>query len=441
MIGEHQVRAITQLITDLIPSCEVGCVTGEMDNSPNTKVAKSCTGDLVGMQICDSMMKLWLQINARRRYIFTITRDTGFTKAEKQIVCALLEVCRNLPIEDTNLVDFTQKSISSRFTIPYFLVAYFMRGANPSRLWSSVAGLVSLQQLSYKKYEGSTCTSGFLCLKSIGNTIPNRIVGIDGYTYEPFSEPIALTGDYFEKPLSYRYVDGKNSFYVVDNHGQIQGVIRNNMPKHFDIIDRCTYKHIEKLKSIPGFRWITHSGTHNDVIVHTKKRVVFQWDQNVWRNREISAITDLLISFGVDAKFAIELVGVLVTLSEMRMGALILITKEEKLPDTIGDIDTSELGLELKKAVKGSSFDYLRETNAILGLLASDGMTSFNTLGELINSGAIIDLTTAHSAVKISGGGRSQAACAASSYGMAIKVSEDGPITLYKKGKKLLEWR
>ena len=174
---------------------------------------------------------------------------------------------------------------------------------------------------------------------------------------------------------------------------------------------------------------------------YTKKKVIFQWDQNIWRNREISVITDLLISFGVTDKFADELVDVLVILSELRMGALILLTKQEKLPNTVGEIDSTALGSELKNAVKGNTFGYLRKTNAIIGLLTSDGMTAFDISGKLINSGAIIDLGTVNSALKIAGGGRSQAACAASAYGMAIKVSEDGPITLYREGEKILEWR
>jgi hypothetical protein len=315
-----------------------------------------------------------------------------------------------------------------------------MRGVNHSCVWSSIIGLVLLQKLSYKKYEGNPCSSGFVCLKNI-SPIQQRIDLQSIYKFEPFSKPISLNLSFFEKPLSYRYVDGKNSFYVIDNHELVHGILRSSDPKQFDIISRSTFRHIDVLTSIPGFRWLAYSGFHNDIIVRTKKQMTFQWDKDIWRMRELLLLKNTLIAYGADEVFAYDLVDVLYTLSELRLGALILITDDENMPNIIGKIDTTELGLELFKTMKGCTLQYLRTINSALGLLSSDGLTSFNKLGYLLDSGAIIDLSTIEKSEKISGGGRSQAAIAVSKYGLSIKVSEDGPITIYSNCKKVLEWK
>jgi hypothetical protein len=148
-----------------------------------------------------------------------------------------------------------------------------------------------------------------------------------------------------------------------------------------------------------------------------------------------------MISNGIDEYFANNLIDVLYTLSELRLGALVLIVEGEEKPNIIGKIDTTELGTALCSTMQVLCFNELRQTNSIIGLLTSDGLTSFDKLGNLIDCGAIIDLNAAEEGVKITGGGRSQAACAASKYGLSIKVSEDGPIALYKHCNKLFEWR
>lgn len=443
MIGKHQINAIKQLILDLIPTCTVSYTQrSPQEKDKLCRLVSARTGEKLGLLIKEDYAELWIEANDNgRMHTFIISRKgLTFTKTEIRILNAVLDVCRSNTIDNEIDAVFTQQSISSQFTMPYFIVSNFMRGANHACLWSSVIGLVLLQKLSYKKYEGSMCSSGFLCLKSINNTIQERIKTQSTFVFEAFDKPIPLSDIFFDKPLSYRYVDGRNSFYLVDNHETVLGVLRNNSPKNYDIIDRCTFKHIESLTSLSGFRWLAYSGIHSDIIVHTKKGIVFQWDQGIWRNRELSLIEKVILKYGVEVDFAKMLVDTLYTLSELRSGALILLIRDEKLPEMIGKIDTTKLGTALCKSLKGSSFNSLRTNNSIIGLLTSDGMTTFDVKGNLIDCGTIIDLSTVSETARVAGGGRSQAACAASTYGLAIKVSEDGPITIYENGTKTLEW-
>lgn len=78
----------------------------------------------------------------------------------------------------------------------------------------------------------------------------------------------------------------------------------------------------------------------------------------------------------------------------------------------------------------------LIKSNRILGLLSSDGLTVFNKNGDVIDCGSIIDLSGGNG--QVTGGGRTQAASIASNYGISIKISEDGPISVFEKGSCIL---
>lgn len=67
-------------------------------------------------------------------------------------------------------------------------------------------------------------------------------------------------------------------------------------------------------------------------------------------------------------------------------------------------------------------------------LAAIDGATLFNEAGKLIAYGAVLPMHPSGSE-----GSRSAAARELSEHGFVIKVSEDGPITLYERGEEILE--
>lgn len=76
----------------------------------------------------------------------------------------------------------------------------------------------------------------------------------------------------------------------------------------------------------------------------------------------------------------------------------------------------------------------LVDSNLAIGLLSSDGLTTISRNGEILGCGEIISISGDGG---LAGGGRTQAALRASKYGLAIKVSEDGPISFYRRGELL----
>jgi hypothetical protein len=75
----------------------------------------------------------------------------------------------------------------------------------------------------------------------------------------------------------------------------------------------------------------------------------------------------------------------------------------------------------------------LKKSGMLLRILSADGMTVFNKVGRLMDTGFIFD--TSHAREVVTGGGRTTAASAASFFGKVIKVSQDGPIELYQDGR------
>jgi DNA integrity scanning protein DisA with diadenylate cyclase activity len=164
----------------------------------------------------------------------------------------------------------------------------------------------------------------------------------------------------------------------------------------------------------------------------------------VWRNgRWLLFDPSIFIDFIGDSlnEFqARKLVSAIYALSKIRHGTVVVLTDTPK-----EEIDKLKKGSVSKKGSTGDSIirnllqnkkiDELRENAEIIRILTADGITIFNSSGRLVDTGFIID--TAKSDATISGGGRTAAAFAASQLGKTIKVSEDGPIDLIYKGKRL----
>ncbi len=124
----------------------------------------------------------------------------------------------------------------------------------------------------------------------------------------------------------------------------------------------------------------------------------------------------------------------------MHVGTVILIPDDLKnLPRVAGHIDSSRLAVALIAAFSGRTLPELVADNSIIGLFGSDGLTVIGKNGVVISSGMIIDLQ-AEQPNEALGGGRTQAALAASRHGTVIKVSQDGPVSLFGGGRELLKY-
>ncbi|MBW2451492.1 MAG: hypothetical protein JRF07_03945 [Deltaproteobacteria bacterium] len=93
------------------------------------------------------------------------------------------------------------------------------------------------------------------------------------------------------------------------------------------------------------------------------------------------------------------------------------------------------LSLALIQRVDSRKIVTLKRSGELSRILSSDGLTLINRKGELIDTGVIIDISKVSDLV--TSGGRTPAATAASLFGRVIKVSEDGQIVLFLKGRHI----
>jgi DNA integrity scanning protein DisA with diadenylate cyclase activity len=98
----------------------------------------------------------------------------------------------------------------------------------------------------------------------------------------------------------------------------------------------------------------------------------------------------------------------------------------------------------LRQAATNISFDSPEQVSALRAIAGADGAVVIRSDGRVVDAACMIGEPT-DAALKSSGisslrrfeGARSTAAWNASVYGIAIKVSDDGPISLFHKGQLL----
>lgn len=369
------------------------------------------------------------------KWRFRIGRGSPpFTKAEERLFGRLPKIL--LMAFGGNADEHDQPSqLGALLALDHLLVAQVLRRDISGGLWTPLLILQALIDLTFVRYEGSKATSGVVYTSQPEMFLD--ALDATAYGFGPFAEPHPFERAFFQTPTSYRYVDGRNAFYLVDNHRRVWGVLRAQQPEKYHLIDRCAGVHLQPLiHKMPGRVWCAFIGLNDDVQVRTGQGLALSWQANHWKVRDEAILRNLFEEAGVISEIAELLARTVHAMSELRKGALLLIpTDEKRLPGTIGQIDTSALASLLSAQLEQTTFDSICRTNAAVQVLSSDGITILARAGHLLACGRIIDLTGVTGG---SGGGRTQAATAASHFGLAVKVSADGPISVFRDGVRVL---
>ena len=327
--------------------------------------------------------------------------------------------------------------ISSRLSLEHVLVAQTLRRVKVAGFWWPMTVMETLIELTFRRYEGQIAATGIV-FTSKDNLYTAKIDNKHPYALHRFTTTVPLGYDTFSSPASFRYVDGRNSFFLLDKRYQIIGVLRARSPESFSIIDRCSLRHVYPLvRDMPGRVWLAYVGLNSDVQVLLSSGLHLQWQNNHWRVRDDTLVASILRAHGCDLETVTALLGLFNALSELRHGALVLIPDGPAQPTIVGKIDNSAIAASLRVQIQQVSIADLISAHAAIGVLASDGLTTISKTGQLLSCGDILDLGGRPTSA-VSGGGRSQAARAASAFGLAIKVSEDGPLSIYKNGTLLV---
>ncbi|MFH2092304.1 MAG: hypothetical protein ABIJ31_08065 [Pseudomonadota bacterium] len=427
-------------INQLIPCTVVTAFTSLLDDFNLSQLDRSLIKNDTGVICIDAnSILIWFVHMLEEKIFFKLTRDKiKFSPEEQRMIKTIPSLLQNLKnIHSKEFLGFSLK-FSSRISFGDLIVAKFLEKEPAHALWNTISIIASLQELTFKRYEEQKCTSGFIYTDHPDEFI--RQICQTNYRFYEFEEKTKLDYSFFDTPASFRYVDGRNSYYLIDDDRQVQGVIRLARPSIFSLIDRIGNLHLNDiLYHMPGNNWIAFVGLKDEVFVIPGKYEQLKWSKNHWFLRDRSIIFNLLEAFDFKSQLIEIFVSIIFSLSELRFGSIILIPDDEnELAPTIGKIDRTSFGNMLRQSIQSAGIEDLMSTDSLLGILASDGLTTISKKGMVISCGDIIDISKA-APKNIQGGGRSQAAIASSYYGLSIKISQDGPVSFFKKGELLIQ--
>lgn len=297
--------------------------------------------------------------------------------------------------------------------------------------------LRALHTLSEQSYENKALTFG--CIID-----PNRVGHPTGARF-----PSEFLQSKKYKALS----DGFRTAYIVSSDGRVLSFV--DLEKHGKT--PLTEKHYfpdwsETIarSSRNGCCGITLS-RQGDVLVFDEGTLRFTYRYGRWQYWNHSHLVNLLRDQARAQRVPPKLVGRVVgsiyraalDVSFRRSGGLFVIlhnrnnlTKVVKYGDAIGDHNRSTTDQEFDEFLNGHTIQSL--PRAVTVELASlDGAVVLDNSGHILAYGAVL---SPKKAGKLRGteGSRTKAAIGASNYGLAIKISSDGDISIYNKGSEFI---
>ncbi|MDD2580763.1 MAG: hypothetical protein PHR66_02100 [Desulfuromonadaceae bacterium] len=372
-------------------------------------------------------------------YQFTAHRDfLPFTRAERAFCKELLTAFAAL------YSGFRQQGYAAHFrtallaSIMDITVARSLRVDHNKGFWPIQQLIQLLKNLSYQRYEGAPATTGFIVYRT---TQPNFLHLIRQRKHKLFTlKPSqSVSPSFFANPLTYRYVDATNLFFVANIQMQVTGIVRIGNYALQNNVERLTQRELFSIVNRSGdgaFAVTVNEASEIEVLTSPAKLLIRRkggwaiFDPDIFR---------YFLGDSMEPSAADDLIWTAYALSKSRHGTVVLIHNKgarqlaSLKKGSVGGDDP--VGRLLVDGMKGHTITELKQAGTIHRILSSDGLTVFNQRGKLIETGFIID--TSHAREIVTGGGRTTAASAASFFGKVIKVSQDGPIELYQDGKQI----
>lgn len=364
-------------------------------------------------------------------------KELSFTTTEKNFVSELLTAFSGL------FEGFSAEGYAAHFrtalltSLADIAVARYIRGDRKGAFWPAQSLIQLLKSLSYQRYEGSPATTGFLISRS---QLDDLLAALKKTRYDWLDlgeDRRRVSADFFRNPLSFRLVDGHRSLFVGDIRMNIKGTIGLNSPVPGDQIEQLAHRETQNLLSKAGegsFAVYVNNSSEVEIVLDSDKILV--WRKGYWGLYDPDIMREFLAG-QLDKRSIEHLVWTVYALSKSRHGMVVLVADDDAL-DVLrkGSVSGRDpLSRALIRHVRGKKIGSLKRSGELSRILSSDGLTVINRKGELLDAGVIVD--TSKVGDLVTGGGRTTAATAASHFGCVIKVSEDGPVELYKAGQSL----
>lgn len=305
----------------------------------------------------------------------------------------------------------------------------------PLVLW-----LQALEHSSSLMYEGKRTS---LCIFMVKRQ--SWIVKSLGSGFVRFAKPIPFKEAILNEEWIRATIHGSRvGLLGVGRTGNIRGMVAIPEPKEGG--DKNLFVPHESIRGAlslmrPGHLIFVKSMS-GDIYVVLPTGDVFQKTQGRWHYLNYEKIF-LILSSHYDTHLSKSIVQTILSLSYEHQGALICILNSSKDIHKIVS-DHKKIGRSnsvLRSSLAGLSITQRHHRQIISSAARVDGAVVLGSNGKVLDVACMIvdpelkDVKAkGHSKIKRLPGARTTAAWKASLYGIAIKVSEDGPVTVYKDG-------
>jgi hypothetical protein len=374
----------------------------------------------------------------------------------------LMTVYQSLDARANALADLKLPGIADRAFSRLFMALSSESLWTDDRFWDSYRALaISFHQdllsemlrFLVRTYEGRHATVGITIVdQRLARSFRWSPIGVDQLP--------ALASEKQPRRLS----DGENTTFVFSGHGECFGL--------FDTA--LLAKRLEKESRRPVHWRITNPSCLQGYIGITCDRLILEYFEGTWRYVDLSVTRAL----AQDAEASLgsvnqKLWDVALALSERREGCLILVAKDPKSlvdaavvdPAQLNTEETGRIGTltsELSQSIgvpidldaplwsgdhSFSTVDFVLEqyrldrvdaipTSILMRMASVDGALIVSTHGRLLGFGVVLRGDSRSTGAQLEGA-RTTAAKLASKHGAVIKVSSDGPISIYINGDRL----
>jgi hypothetical protein len=288
--------------------------------------------------------------------------------------------------------------------------------------------LGTAREASVFRYEGAPVRLGLLATWNWYKLRPRlkeqRCVILD------FSRPFDIRHRLKEDKASHLLTDGIRSFYVVNSAGAAVSWI--SLAPGVEVSPGDTWEAVPKAHHhidnvLMGRDMAISVSRHGEMLLFSRHSAV-KWNRDGWHRLVGPSLSALLKDY-IPAEAAKRLIEVAVRLSERRQGALFVLTQDTEIMLAAG---SRGIGNQFADACLFDLVEVDIETICQVGRI--DGAVIINTAGVMVNAGVILHLPDS---TRTGQGARTAAAVVASRCGVALKISHDGPISIYRNGTEI----
>lgn len=303
----------------------------------------------------------------------------------------------------------------------------------------SPAGLfASLRKLSERSYEARSIPLGVLVDLKL----------------QPAMQRMSLEDSLADKKYQV-LTDGYDTTYIVDAGGTISGIL--DLERSSLVDTRGSHRFYPEWSrqmalSCTGSRIGFSLTRQGDILYFDSGTLRITYRAGRWQYWNHSHVVDILLHTTraqhvlprSRRRILYQIYRRALDLSFRRTGGLYVLLRNRRSlhkivrkGDAIGDPTRRELDVVLDKSLKNKSILGIAP-HVLVDLASVDGAVVLANSGLLLAYGAVLDPKRKGARIRHGQGSRTKAAIAASHYGLATKVSSDGDIAFYSKGKELL---